>query len=200
MPADIHFAVSWPRGQKGIDELEKWLDEHPTVRVVGIDILARVKDVGPADGSAYTDDYKTIAAYQQLAQRRDIAIIILHHTRKADGDDPLDLISGTLGIVGAADHVAVITGNSEKGFVFTLRGRDLTNVDWDMQFEWGIWTIVGERMAKKPMDTVDRLDRNKKIRDLHATGATQYEIAKEVGIPRTTVQYVLNETPNPHPE
>ena len=67
--------------------LKLWLNRHPEVRVVVIDVLAKFKSLTLPKGqqrSAYDADYAALEALQSLAQERGIAIIVLHHMRKAD--------------------------------------------------------------------------------------------------------------------
>lgn len=194
IPNGCLLATSWPRGELGIARLDATLDEYPEVRFIGIDVLAAFRDVPKDNGGGYQADYESVAGLQKLAQRRGIAVVLVHHLRKADGDDPLDLVSGTLGLTGAADHVIVITGNQELGYKLTLRGRDLPDAAWDLGFDRGIWTVLGDSAPKrKRMDTVDRLELKNQVRSALAKGVKQKDIAAALGCGTATVNRLVKE-------
>lgn len=44
--------------------------------------------------------------------QKGVAIVLVHHVRKMDADDPLDTVSGTTGLTGAADTVLVLNRTS----------------------------------------------------------------------------------------
>ncbi len=71
---------------------------------------AKIKRCGipkaaPAKTGMYGNDYDDISAIKQIADERDISIILVHHLRKLkDGDDPFNEVSGSTGIIGAAGY------------------------------------------------------------------------------------------------
>jgi hypothetical protein len=186
--------TEWPRGDAAVKALEEFLDAHPDVDFVGIDILAMVKGAENGSGGVYQSDYEALKPYAAMAHKRNIAIVILHHLRKADGDYPIDLVSGTLGLTGAADQIIVITGNKDIGHKLTTRGRELADVSWDMQFDGGRWTILGDSAPKKRvLDKVDRIDRDNRIRQLRGQGMSIREICKATGESKGTVERAINQ-------
>jgi hypothetical protein len=176
------------RGDDGIVDLVNYLDDHPEIGLVGIDTLAKFRGTSrDASRSVYQTEYEELAILQTIAQQREISIVVLHHLRKADGDDPMDLVSGTLGITGAADHIIVITGNCETGHKLTLRGRDLPDVAWDLRFDYGRWSILGESAPKRRvLDTVGRIERDVEIVQRHERGESFEKIAKDLGCAKGT--------------
>jgi hypothetical protein len=93
-----------PLDQGGLAMLEQWLKKHPDHRLVVIDTLGRVRGMKRKNEAPYQYDYRLLAALHQLAEQYRIAIVVVHHVRKADADDVLDTISGTTGIAGACEH------------------------------------------------------------------------------------------------
>jgi RecA-family ATPase len=94
--------------------------------MVTIDVLERfrARSRGGKD-NAYAADYDAIKALQALASELHSAILIIHHLRKgADDGDPIDKISGTLGLSGGADAVVILESNSTGQTIYG-RGRDL---------------------------------------------------------------------------
>ncbi|MGC1359200.1 MAG: hypothetical protein WA851_26080 [Xanthobacteraceae bacterium] len=81
---------------------------------------------------------------QNIAGRHRIAIVINHHVRKMEADDPFDTVSGTLGLTGAADTIIVLKRHA-GGVTLHARGRDIEEVETALQFERATcrWTILG---------------------------------------------------------
>lgn len=193
VPRGCMIQTKWKRGQNGIDDIERFLDSNLNIRLVCIDVLTKFRDGAHGNGSMYQEDYECLAGIQSVAQQRDIAIIVLHHLRKADAEDPMDLVSGTLGLTGAADHIIVVTGKKEDGYKLVMRGRDLPDIAWDMEFSRGQWSIMGDSEVKrKRLDAVGRIERSTKIRALNEQGLNNREIAMELGINEITVRRALD--------
>jgi hypothetical protein len=126
-PRALHLATAWPRaGAGGLRRLEEWLRAHPGARLVVVDTLARVRDRRGDGGSVYEEDYGLLARLKDLGDRYGCALVVVHHTRKGGSDDPLESVSGTLGLTGAADCALVLRHqrHSEEGRLF-VTGRDV---------------------------------------------------------------------------
>jgi RecA-family ATPase len=72
----------------------------------------------------YEGDFKALTDLHRLANELGIAIIVIHHTRKMEADDPIDTVSGSLGLTGAA-HTVLVLARSPKGTTLYVRGRDV---------------------------------------------------------------------------
>jgi hypothetical protein len=143
-PARLTWATSWRRLDQGVDDdIAAWLDSVPAGRLVILDTLAGVRPIKAVQG--YTEDYQSLAALHRLANDRGIAIVVLHHTRKMEADDPIDTVSGTLGLAGCADTILVLTRTS-KGASLYVRGRDIEEAEHAVEFskETCRWTILGD--------------------------------------------------------
>jgi hypothetical protein len=71
----------------------------------------------------------------------------VHHSRKASADDPLDTISGTAGLAGAADTVLILTreeGRADSNLY--VRGRDVPEADYALGFDPVTcqWSLLGD--------------------------------------------------------
>jgi len=173
----------------GVGDLVDWCDGVANPRLIVIDTLARVRGKRPSHESQYQNDYGTLIELHGLANERDVAVLIVHHVRKMDSEDPLDTVSGTTGLTGAADSVLVLNRDSQ-GPVLYGRGRDLEEVETAMQFDktTGQWTVLGGA------DEVRRSDaRNRIIKELVANGRGMgpKEIAAATGLPETGVRKML---------
>lgn len=74
--------------------------------------LKRVRETGGADYS-YGSDYDVVAKLKALADNYKVTMLIVHHTRKQQADDKFDTISGTNGLLGAADGAFVLSKESK---------------------------------------------------------------------------------------
>jgi hypothetical protein len=73
-----------------------------------------------------------------------------------EANDPLESISGTNGITGAADSVLVLTRSADGSKIYG-RGRDMADVETALAFNAGRWTILGS------VEEVHRSEQRKKI-------------------------------------
>jgi len=130
----LHFAVHARGVANGLEEqlekqfekqLEKFLNDYSDTRLVIIDTLQKVRDAGD-DRGGYGSDYEIIAKLKHVADQHNICILIVHHTRKQGADDCFQTISGTTGLMGAADGAFMLhkekRGNNQA--VLDIVGRD----------------------------------------------------------------------------
>lgn len=99
--------------------------EHPDTSLIIIDTLQKVREVG-GDNYSYANDYEIITRLKQFADRYGICILLVHHTRKQTADDKFDMISGTNGLLGAADGAFLLAKEKRTSNTATLEvsGRD----------------------------------------------------------------------------
>jgi hypothetical protein len=143
-PARLTLVTQWRRLDKGgIEDIVEWCDSVANPRLIVIDTLQKVKPIKPNAG--YAEDYDALQALQQFAGERGIAILILHHQRKMEADDPLDTVSGTLGLAGSADTTLVLN-RAAQGITLYGRGRDIEEFERAMQFDRGScrWRLLGD--------------------------------------------------------
>ena len=142
----LDFMISLPRlAEGGLTFVESWIKAKPSPRLVIIDTLARVRSPNRRDQTTYDADYVAIRGLQDLAGKYGLAIVLVHHLRKADSDDAFDTISGTLGLTGAADATMIIRRES-SGTVLMVQGRDVEETKKAICFclDSCRWTIIGD--------------------------------------------------------
>jgi hypothetical protein len=127
---------------------------------------------------------------RQLASEFGIAIVVVHHLRKADADDAFDTVSGTLGLTGAPDSILVLKRDSTGHFVLHGRGRDLVEIEKAMTFfaDKCIWRIAGDAAA------VRRSRERNAILDAIAEAKEPVgpkDIAAATGMPAGNVRFLL---------
>lgn len=145
-PERLTFGPDWPRANEGgVAQIEAWINsvERPTLIV--IDTLQKFRKPQSANKNGYGADYDDIGELQKLASKYNVAIVVVHHDRKAEADDPFDTISGTLGLSGAADTMVILKRNNQ-GVSLHVRGRDVEESETALEFlkESCRWRISGE--------------------------------------------------------
>jgi len=150
-PANMRVETTWERvDQGGLDRIREWVmgvrAAGGSVACIAIDVLKMVRPAGQDRKAAYDRDYEALVGLRELSKELGIAIIVAHHTRKTAADDLIDMVSGTLGLTGAADTIIVIERQPSGGFVFDVRGRDVEAVQLAGQFgkDTCRWAIVGD--------------------------------------------------------
>ena len=100
-PPTLHFAVMSQQLHNGlVEQIEQFLKEHSQTGLIVIDTLQRIRTAGN-DANQYASDYRDIGVLKALADKHRIAILLVHHLRKMNDDDPMNMISGTTGLSGA---------------------------------------------------------------------------------------------------
>lgn len=123
---NLYFSVSASQLGSGLDEqLQNFVREHSDTELIIIDTLQKVREVG-GDSYSYANDYDIIARLKQFADNSGVCLMLVHHTRKQKADDPYDMISGTNGLLGAADGAFLLQKEKRTANAATLdvSGRD----------------------------------------------------------------------------
>ena len=123
---NLYFATESKTVNGGLeDQIRGFIQEHPDTGLIIIDTLKRVREAGGADYS-YASDYDIVARLKSLADSYNVTMLIVHHTRKQKAEDIFDMISGTNGLMGAADGAFVLSKEKRTSNNATLdvAGRD----------------------------------------------------------------------------
>jgi AAA domain len=152
-PDRLTLSTSWPKlDQNGLQWLEAWAEKHPQGRLIIIDTLQRVRPAASRNGSLYADDYSALSGLQGMAGRRGLTILVLHHTRKATADDPLETISGTQGLGGAADSVLVLKRDrTHRDATLFVTGRDVEETELTLRWDAmrAAWSLLGDALSEE---------------------------------------------------
>ena len=183
------FCEPLPAG--GLERIDQWLTDHPEARLVIVDVLARVRGQAPANQNAYDLDYHALTALKHTADQHRVAIVVVHHTRKAASEDFLDLVSGTQGLAGAADSVLVLRRDrGQHDAILGVTGRDIEEAEHPLKFtpDTGSWSLLNGpvtdyRLGDTRRDVLHYLRR-------HDT-ATPSEVARGLDIPEGTAKSTL---------
>ena len=135
IPSKFHEATKAGRLGGGLTEqIEDFVKEHPDTNLVVIDTLQKIRK---PKGDTYAGDYAVISALKNLADRLDIAIVCIHHTRKMKAKDTFDSVLGSTGLTAAADGIYVLEHKADgKPFGrLSFISRDLPDGDLPVRFD-----------------------------------------------------------------
>jgi len=156
-PARLSLVHEAPRlDQGGLEAIEDWLDRHPDARLVIVDTLGAVKPPSRASDGVHASDYAALRGLHGIANQRGVGVMVVHHARKADADDPFDSVSGSTGLTGAADTTLILTRRDHDGGVVLYgRGRDLEEIERAIEFDADTcrWRDLGDPAEAYASDT-----------------------------------------------
>ena len=147
--SDLFFSVASKSLNEGLlDQLDTFMHEHPETSLVIIDTLQKVREA-ESDTYSYARDYDNIAGLKAFVDRTGICLILVHHTRKQKSDDSFDRISGTNGLLGAADGAFIMYKNkrSDGDATIEVSGRDQPDKKYmhTRNKETLCWELSGEK-------------------------------------------------------
>lgn len=122
---NLHFGIEAPSLGDGLmDMLEGFVEDHPDTRLIIVDTLQKVR--GNGDGHTYSSDYQDICQLKRFTDSWNLCLMIVHHTRKQQSEDRFDTISGTNGLLGAADGAFLLTKakRTASDAMLDIAGRD----------------------------------------------------------------------------
>ena len=224
-PRNLYFGFNdaWPnRGILAGADLESWLDKDPTIRLVIIDVLAQWREPVDPRTPVYSSDYDALKQIQRIAQRRNITIIVVHHTNKTKitkDDNPFDKISGSTGISGAVDAMWLLTRDPESEYASILRmtdrniaGVDRVDLAWDDMLgshvvdpkskvlaatgpeRRAVYDVIKEnsQYAMAPKEIAQKLGREEPIVKKHLRRLVEDKLIQRVGYGRYEVSPLIH--------
>ncbi|MGN1132910.1 MAG: hypothetical protein ACI4RN_00485 [Oscillospiraceae bacterium] len=114
-----------------------------------IDTLQMIRE---STDNGYGSDYKELSVLKSLADKLEIAIVVVHHTRKCSDSDPFNMISGSTGISGCVDGSMVLIENKRgcRNAKLYCVGRDIENQEINLVFEKGRWKVSDKVNQSEP--------------------------------------------------
>lgn len=152
-PRDFYYATAAPGLANGlIEQLEGFVRGHPDTRLIVVDTFQKIRSIMGGKSSAYGVDYADSGALKSFADKHGLCLLLVHHLRKmSDDSDPFNRISGTSGILGAADTALVLTrdkrGDAET--LLSVTGRDVDEQELVCRFNKCTcrWEVLGDAEA-----------------------------------------------------
>jgi Fe2+ or Zn2+ uptake regulation protein len=148
-PEGLHISVEWPRaGEGGVEKLVAFLGEHPECRLVVIDTLARFKPRANGRRTQYDEERDAVDPLAPIAAEHNVAIVLVHHLREAESEDPLDMIHGSAGLTGGVDGALVLKRKRGQADAYLhVDGRDIESpTELALKFDpnAATWAIMGD--------------------------------------------------------
>ncbi len=157
---NFHFATQAKNLKDGLDgQLGKFARDHPDTKLIIIDTLQKIREAS-GEKSSYASDYEIVARLKQFADQRNVCVLLVHHTRKQTADDSFETISGTNGLLGAADGAFILQKEkrTDNQAVLDMVGRDQQDQRLHLLFdrERCLWqlTKAETKLWKAPPDTL----------------------------------------------
>ena len=118
-----------------IERLTDFWSEHTDTVLIIIDTLQRVRGRTPDNGS-YAADYDTLARLKEFSDTFGVTVLVVHHTRKEGAEDVFNMISGTNGLMGAADGALLLHKDKRTASdaVLEVVGRDQPQLRLHLRF------------------------------------------------------------------
>lgn len=144
-PGHIDFIFESPRiDEGGLEIIEDWIDTHPNARQIVIDTWVRFSPSNaPKNANIYDAQAAATAVMQDLARKRNVAVVLVMHTNKAKWDDPFDSITGSRGNTVSADTNEVLVSKSDGTTTLYTQSRNFEADPIEMVLDGGRWTLVG---------------------------------------------------------
>lgn len=145
VPGRLHFLTECGGIGDGLEaQIEAFLHNRPETALVVIDTLQKVRTAEQSQG-VYANDYQDMGVLKALADRHGICILLVHHLRKQGASDPFHQISGSNGLMGAADTIWLLQRTRMSPTARLLvTGRDMENLTLSLQSEDCVWRVVEE--------------------------------------------------------
>ena len=162
-PDNLYLATSCPNlGNEMINSLEEMLKAHPDIRLIIIDTLQKIRktDASTSSTNQYGRDTDDLSILKQFADKKNLAIIIVHHvTKRIDPNDPTNDVRGSSGMTATPDAIMILRKErvQKNGELLNI-SRDLPQWKMNMVFEDFRWhlkeLITEEEMAKEEVPRI----------------------------------------------
>lgn len=111
IPSKFHEATKAAKLDRGLSEqIEEFVKEHPDTNLIVIDTLQKIRK---PKGDTYAGDYDAVSKLKSLADKLNIAVVCIHHTRKMKAKDTFDSVLGSTGLTAAADGIYVLERHTD---------------------------------------------------------------------------------------
>ena len=148
-PGNAHFAISSCSLADNLEtQIKGFVNKHQDTVLVIIDTFQMIRNTDK--DTSYSNDYQEIEKLKLLADSLQITILLVHHLRKQNDNDPLNKISGTTGISGALDTALILdkSARNRNDATLTCTGRDIEYRELELSFskETHTWELVSDSM------------------------------------------------------
>ena len=135
--SSFYFATMSKSLNEGLEEqLSKFMKEHSDTKLIMIDTLQKIREVG-GERYSYSSDYDIVTKLKQFSDKHNVCVLVVHHTRKLQSEDSFEMISGTNGLLGAADGAFIMQKKkrTDNIAVLDIAGRDQPDQKLTIEFD-----------------------------------------------------------------
>ncbi len=118
------------------EQLENFVKAHRDTKLMIIDTLQKVKEAS-GDRYSYSIDYEIVTKLKAFSDTYGVCLLLVHHTRKLESEDSFEMISGTNGLLGAADGAFIMQKKkrTDNIAVLDIVGRNQPDQELTIEFE-----------------------------------------------------------------
>lgn len=138
------------------EQMERFMQRNTNTRLIIVDTLQKVREIGN-EAYSYAADYQNITELKSFTDRHNLCVLIVHHTRKMEASDSFDMISGTNGLLGAADGAIILQKKKrvENTAKMMIVGRDQEDQELTLEFDrehcfWKLTKAEKELLKRTP--------------------------------------------------
>lgn len=171
----------------GLDkQLEYFIEKHKDTKLIIIDTLQKIREIS-GDKYSYASDYDIVTRLKKFSDTHNICLLLVHHTRKQQSDDCFETISGTNGLLGAADGAFLLQKEKRTASkaMLDVVGRDQQDQRLHLEFnrERCIWELLKTENELWKLPTEPVLESISKIinAEMPEWTGTATELAEKLG-------------------
>lgn len=158
---NFYFATQAKNLKDGLDkQLSEFMAIHPETKLIIIDTLQKIRELG-GEKYSYSNDYEIVTSFKKFADEHNICVLLVHHTRKQSSDDCFDTISGTTGLLGAADGAFILQKEKRTAnkAILDITSRDFQDQRLHLSFDrerclWELEKAETEQFKEEPDELV----------------------------------------------
>ena len=115
------------------DTISAFVSKYPDTVLVIIDTLEYVRNANRRQ--SYANDVHELNAFKELCNKLGISILCVHHTNQNEGGRGITRVSGTMGLVGTADTIAIMSrGDTDDLVDLSCIGKDVGACNMSLSF------------------------------------------------------------------
>lgn len=181
---NFYLAAQSHQLNDGLDkQLEYFIEIPKDTKLIIIDTLQKIREIS-GDKYSYANDYDIVTKLKRFNDNHNVCLLLVHHTRKQQSDDCFETISGTNGLLGAADGAFLLQKEKRTASkaMLDVVGRDQQDQRLYLEFnrEHCLWEFIKAENELWKLPTDPLLDSVSKIVNLERTEWTGTATATEI--------------------
>ena len=198
---NFHMAIVAKKLNEGLDkQLESYMKKYPNTKLIIIDTLKKIRGKENEQYS-YSNDYDIVDNLKSFTDNYNICLLVVHHTRKQFAEDAFETISGSNGLLGAADGAFIMQKlkRVEGKATLDITGRDQADQKLHLQFDqdtflWNMTKAENKITAPPPDEVLEKISALLTVENPWWSGAASdlLPLLSEVDLQPNTLTRKLN--------